>query len=84
MTDAVRLTSDLGDAQDENAKVLAYSSTYCIMAPDVQAVWRTAHDHVCTRKGDSLRMLFCHLEKDVHAEVGNPMDAPSGLDERVG
>ncbi|KAH9903731.1 hypothetical protein F4778DRAFT_781115 [Xylariomycetidae sp. FL2044] len=50
----------------------------------VQTVWRTAHDHVCAWKGDSLPMLFCHVQKSIHALVGDGMDMPEGLNESVG
>ncbi|KAI1459469.1 hypothetical protein F4805DRAFT_466079 [Annulohypoxylon moriforme] len=49
-----------------------------------QTVWRTARDQVCAWKGDSLPMLFCHVEPGVYAQVQDGMDVPEGLVGRVG
>ncbi|XDG08370.1 hypothetical protein ABKA04_007985 [Annulohypoxylon sp. FPYF3050] len=54
---------------------------FCYLA---QTVWRTARDQVCAWKGDSLPMLFCHVEPGVYAQVGDGMDVPEGLVGRVG
>ncbi|KAI1089881.1 hypothetical protein F5B19DRAFT_504354 [Rostrohypoxylon terebratum] len=54
---------------------------FCYLA---QTVWRTARDQVCAWKGDSLPMLFCHVEPSVYAQVGDGMDMPEGLVGRVG
>ncbi|TGJ87615.1 hypothetical protein E0Z10_g1145 [Xylaria hypoxylon] len=50
----------------------------------MQTVWRTAQDRVCAWKTDSLPMLFCHVSKTIHAQVRDGMDAPEGLNYRVG
>ncbi|KAI0882231.1 uncharacterized protein GGS22DRAFT_191401 [Annulohypoxylon maeteangense] len=54
---------------------------FCYLA---QTVWRTARDQVCAWKGDSLPMLFCHVEPGVYAQVQDGMDVPEGLVGRVG
>ncbi|KAF3019338.1 hypothetical protein E8E14_010235 [Neopestalotiopsis sp. 37M] len=50
----------------------------------IQTVWRTARDHVCAWKGDSLPMLFAHIDKGIHQVVANGMDVPGGLTDRIG
>lgn len=50
----------------------------------MQTVWRTARDHVSAWKGDSLPMLFAHIDKGIHQVVANGMDVPGGLTDRVG
>ncbi|KAK9777244.1 hypothetical protein SCAR479_05973 [Seiridium cardinale] len=50
----------------------------------IQTVWRTARDHVSAWKGDSLPMLFAHIDKGIHQVVANGMDMPGGLTDRVG
>ncbi|KAH6651706.1 hypothetical protein BKA67DRAFT_537566 [Truncatella angustata] len=50
----------------------------------VQTVWRTARDHVSAWKGDSLPMLFAHIDKGIHQVVADGMDVPGGLTDRVG
>ncbi|KAI2472607.1 hypothetical protein F4781DRAFT_420013 [Annulohypoxylon bovei var. microspora] len=54
---------------------------FCYLA---QTVWRTARDRVCAWKGDSLPMLFCHVEPGVYAQVQDGMDVPEGLIGKVG
>lgn len=50
----------------------------------IQTVWRTARDHVSAWKGDSLPMLFAHIDKGIHQVVANGMDVPGGLTDRIG
>jgi hypothetical protein len=50
----------------------------------IQTVWRTARDHVSAWKGDSLPMLFAHIDKGIHQVVADGMDVPGGLTDRVG
>lgn len=50
----------------------------------IQTVWRTARDHVSAWKGDSLPMLFAHIDKGIHQVVASGMDVPGGLTDRVG
>ncbi|RYP52754.1 hypothetical protein DL768_002183 [Monosporascus sp. mg162] len=88
MTSTVRLTSDLDDARDNNMKMLLTAvplTLWHLMSKRIGArtMWRTASDQVCARKGDSLPMLFCYV-KNIHAEVGDLMNAPNGLGKRVG
>lgn len=54
---------------------------FCYLA---QTVWRTARDQVCAWKGDSLPMLFCHVDQSICAQVRDGMDVPEGLNDRVG
>jgi hypothetical protein len=49
-----------------------------------QTVWTTARDQVAAWKGDSLPMLFAHIDKGIHRVVRNGMDIPEGLNDRVG
>lgn len=49
-----------------------------------QTVWRTARDQVAAWKGDSLPMLFAHIDKGIHRIVGRGMDVPGGLSDQVG
>lgn len=43
-----------------------------------------ARDGVSVWKSDSLPMLFCRIDSSILAKVGDGMDVPNGLDERVG
>ncbi|KAI1368275.1 hypothetical protein F5Y08DRAFT_296174 [Xylaria arbuscula] len=50
----------------------------------MKTVYTTARDQVCAWKTDSLPMLFCHVSSDIHAQVGDGMDVPEGLNHRIG
>ncbi|KAI0141634.1 hypothetical protein GGR57DRAFT_487073 [Xylariaceae sp. FL1272] len=50
----------------------------------MQTVWTTARDEVCAWKCEALPMLFCHVSKTIFEQVGDGMDAPGGLNRRVG
>lgn len=65
---------------------VAYPLTLMILAflYLMQTVWRTARDHVAAWKGDSLPMLFAHIDKGIHQVVADGMDVPGGLTDRVG
>nr|XP_036581537.1 uncharacterized protein CTRU02_08587 [Colletotrichum truncatum]KAF6789888.1 hypothetical protein CTRU02_08587 [Colletotrichum truncatum] len=43
-----------------------------------------ARDGVSVWKSDSLPMLFCRIDPSILSQVGDGMDLPNGLDERVG
>ncbi|OLN92819.1 hypothetical protein CCHL11_06705 [Colletotrichum chlorophyti] len=45
---------------------------------------RGARDGVSVWKSDSLPMLFCRIDPSILGKVGDGMDVPNGLDERVG
>ncbi|KAI1871028.1 hypothetical protein JX265_006068 [Neoarthrinium moseri] len=49
-----------------------------------QTVWRTARDQVAAWKGDSLPMLFAHIDKGIHEVVRDGMDRPGGLNDQIG
>ncbi|KAK0734200.1 hypothetical protein B0T26DRAFT_687642 [Lasiosphaeria miniovina] len=44
----------------------------------------SARDRVSVWKGGALPMLFCRVDDNIHRHVGDGMDVPDGLDERVG
>ncbi|KAI1129247.1 hypothetical protein F5Y10DRAFT_276934 [Nemania abortiva] len=81
LTNEIRLTGTV--RPNGNSE---YGGTAYIMAPHLKVnwYWRTAHDQVCAWKTDSLPMLFCHVSKTIHAQVGDGMDVPKGLNHRVG
>ncbi|KAK3393681.1 hypothetical protein B0H63DRAFT_555011 [Podospora didyma] len=47
-------------------------------------IWASARDDVSAWKGGALPMLFCRVDDNIHDHVGDGMDVPNGLEERVG
>ncbi|KAI0008713.1 hypothetical protein F4779DRAFT_641419 [Xylariaceae sp. FL0662B] len=82
---SLSMTNDIRSSGTFDAtKMLEYSGNAYIMASHIQTVWRTARDQVCAWKGDSLPMLFCHVQKSIYALVRDGMDVPEGLNDRIG
>ncbi|KAL7620429.1 hypothetical protein AAE478_009424 [Parahypoxylon ruwenzoriense] len=54
---------------------------FCYLA---QTVWRTARDQVCAWKADSLPLLFCRVQQSIRTRIGDAMNVPEGLNDRVG
>ncbi|KAF6811797.1 hypothetical protein CSOJ01_05525 [Colletotrichum sojae] len=50
----------------------------------VHTIIKGARDGISVWKSDSLPMLFCRIDPSILARVGNGMDVPNGLDDRVG
>ncbi|KAI0200855.1 hypothetical protein F4808DRAFT_450582 [Astrocystis sublimbata] len=70
-----------------------YSGTAYIMAPHVEVNWFWVAYPVSLmilaflylmQTTDSLPMLFCNVSKTIHAQIGDGMDVPEGLNRRVG
>ncbi|KAF6844312.1 arginase family protein [Colletotrichum musicola] len=50
----------------------------------VHTIIKGARDGISVWKSDSLPMLFCRIDPSILARVGDGMDVPNGLDDRVG
>lgn len=50
----------------------------------VHTIIKGARDGISVWKSDSLPMLFCRIDPSILAMVGDGMDLPNGLDDRVG